>query len=154
MPDVTDALLHRMVRTIIDEVHREQVILFGSRGRGDAREDSDVDLLVVESEPFGGGRRSRFTEAVRLHRALAGTPVARDILVYSREEMERWRGSRNHVTARALREGRQSVRRPVPVRGASGGRRSDSTARRSRGRSRPCAERSSACLRLPESPAR
>ena len=35
---VTDALLDRMVQAIVDEVDPEQVILFGSRGRGDARE--------------------------------------------------------------------------------------------------------------------
>ena len=53
MPDVTDAILDRMIRTIVDEVDPEQVILFGSRARGDARSDSDIDLLIIESEPFG-----------------------------------------------------------------------------------------------------
>ena len=47
MIHVTDALLDRMVRAIVAEVDPEQVILFGSRARGDAREDSDVDLIVV-----------------------------------------------------------------------------------------------------------
>ncbi|MGE5557663.1 MAG: hypothetical protein ACM3WV_03515 [Bacillota bacterium] len=32
--------------------------------------------------------------------------TAKDILVYSREEVERWRSARNHIIARALREGR------------------------------------------------
>ena len=105
MPDVSDALLDRMIRAIVDEVDPEQVILFGSRARGDARPDSDIDLLIIESEPFGGGRSSR-AERVRLNHALAATPVATDLLVYSREEIERWRGSLNHVAARALREGR------------------------------------------------
>lgn len=105
MPDVTDALLDRMMRTIVDEVDPEQVILFGSRARGDARPDSDIDLLVIESEPFGNGR-SRHAEEVRLNRGLPATAVATDILVYSRADIERWRGSLNHVAARALREGR------------------------------------------------
>ena len=105
MPDVTQALLDRMIRTIVDEVDPEQVILFGSRARGDARPDSDIDLLVIESEPFGDGRSSH-AEEVRIGRALPATRVARDILVYSRDEIERWRGSLNHVAARALREGR------------------------------------------------
>ena len=105
MPDLGDALLDRMIRTLVAEADPEQVILFGSRARGDARPDSDVDLLVVESEPFGAGR-CRHAETVRLCQALPATPVARDILVYSRDEIERWRGSLNHVAARALREGR------------------------------------------------
>ena len=105
MADLTDALLDRMIRTIVDEVAPEQVILFGSRARGDARPDSDVDLLIIESEPFGDGRNSH-AESVRLDRALRATPATTDILVYSRDEIERWRGSLNHVAARALREGR------------------------------------------------
>ena len=36
---VTDSLLSDMVRAIVAEVDPEQVILFGSRARGDARED-------------------------------------------------------------------------------------------------------------------
>ncbi len=105
MLDIDDALLDRMIRTIVDEVDPEQVILFGSRARGDARPDSDVDLLVIESEPFGAGR-SRHAEEVRINRTLPATPVARDILVYSREDIDQWRGSLNHVAARAMREGR------------------------------------------------
>ena len=105
MPDLGDALLDRMIRTLVAEADPEQVVLFGSRARGDARPDSDVDLLIVESEPFGPGR-SRHAETLRLARALPETPVDRDLLVYSRDEIERWRGSLNHVAARALREGR------------------------------------------------
>ncbi|MDD2201334.1 MAG: nucleotidyltransferase domain-containing protein [Firmicutes bacterium] len=35
----------------------------------------------------------------------AGPDSDVDILVYSREEVDRWRDSRNHVIGRALREG-------------------------------------------------
>ncbi|MDD9986487.1 MAG: nucleotidyltransferase domain-containing protein [Spirochaetaceae bacterium] len=101
---VTDDLLGRMVRAIVDEVDPEQVILFGSRARGDAREDSDVDLIVVEAEPFGP-QRPRHGEMVRLYHAVAGFPVAADLLVYSTEDVDYWRDSLNHVLARALREG-------------------------------------------------
>ena len=110
-PQVTDDLLSDMVRAIVAEVDPEQVILFGSRARGDARKDSDVDLVVVESAPFGK-ERSRRREAVRLWRALSGLGVAKDILVYSRDEVEYWRDSLNHVLARALREGRVLYERP------------------------------------------
>lgn len=46
-------VLQEMVNVIIAEVDPEQIILFGSRARGEARPDSDVDLLVIEREPFG-----------------------------------------------------------------------------------------------------
>ncbi|MDE3256975.1 MAG: nucleotidyltransferase domain-containing protein [Gemmatimonadota bacterium] len=105
MKQITDALIDRMVRAIVDEVGPELVILFGSRGRGDERQDSDVDLVVVEAEPFGP-KRSRHIEMVRLYHAVAGFPVAADVPVYSRDDVDYWRDSLNHVLARALREGK------------------------------------------------
>ena len=42
----------------------------------------------------------------RLYKALAGFVIPADILVYSREDVEYWRDSLNHVLARALREGK------------------------------------------------
>ena len=111
MSPVTDALLDQMVQAIVAEVDPEQVILFGSRARGDAREDSDVDLVVVEAEPFGP-ERSRRRELVRLYHALVEFPVSADILVYSHDDVDYWRDSLNHVLARALREGKVLYERP------------------------------------------
>lgn len=105
MTQVTEAVLDRMVRAIVDEADPEQIILFGSRARGDQRRDSDVDLIVVEAEPFGP-ERSRHQEMVRLYHAITGSGVSTDLLVFSREDVEYWRDSLNHVLARALREGR------------------------------------------------
>ena len=100
-----DTLMNRMVRAIVDEVDPEQVILFGSRARGDERENSDIDLIVVEAKPFGP-ERSRHREMVRLYHVLARFPVATDVLVFSHEDVDYWRDSLNHVLARALREGK------------------------------------------------
>ena len=111
MISVTERLLGEMVQAIVAEVDPEQVILFGSRARGDERESSDIDLVVVEAEPFGP-RRSRHKELVRLYHALAGFRVPADVLVYSHEDIDYWRDSLNHVLARALREGRVLYERP------------------------------------------
>lgn len=110
-PVAVDQILPKMVETIVTEVDPEQVILFGSHARGDASEDSDIDLIVVETGPFDKNR-DRGAEAVRLWRALAGFAVSKDILVYIRDEVEYWRDSLNHVLARALREGRVLYERP------------------------------------------
>lgn len=42
--------IHGLLATIIERCHPEQVWLFGSRARGDARLGSDWDLLVVVSD--------------------------------------------------------------------------------------------------------
>ena len=111
MTQVDDALLQRMTAAIVEAADPERVILFGSRARGDAGVDSDIDLVVVEAEPFGPDR-DRGAEETRLWRALAKFHVPKDILVYSLDEAEHWRGSLNHVLARALREGRVLYERP------------------------------------------
>ncbi|MCY3767724.1 MAG: nucleotidyltransferase domain-containing protein [Gemmatimonadetes bacterium] len=111
MTQVTDALLEEMVRTIVDEADPEQVILFGSHARGNATSDSDVDLLVIKSESFENNEL-KYNEGIRLYNALSHFNVPKDILVYSRERVEYWRDSLNHVVARALREGRVLYGRP------------------------------------------
>ena len=105
MQEVTDAIIGQMVQTLVEEADPEQVILFGSQARGDSRERSDVDLIVVEAEPFGP-ERSRHKEMVRLRQVLRPFRVPVDVLVYSQEDVDYWRDSLNYVLARALREGR------------------------------------------------
>ncbi len=98
-------VLRQMVDIIVREADPEAIILFGSRARGEAGPDSDVDLLIIEREPFGPGR-SRIKELARLYHALRYMPASKDLLVYSREEFERWKEALNHVVANAAREGR------------------------------------------------
>ncbi len=105
MHEVTSNTLGEMVQAIVKTVHPEQIILFGSRGRGEAGPASDVDLLVVETSPFTAGH-SRLKELARLERALYPSAVSTDILLFSRKEIEHWRTSLNHVISRALREGK------------------------------------------------
>jgi len=74
-----------MVELIVKRFHPEKVILFGSHARGEARPDSDVDLLVVM--PVSGSKREKAIEvAVALH----GIRVPKDIIVTTPEEF-RWR---------------------------------------------------------------
>ena len=106
-----EALLQQMIDTIVREASPEAIILFGSRARGDARPDSDIDLLIVETEPFSP-QRSRRKEAARLYIALKGLAISKDLLLYSRDEFEHWKNSMNHVVGRAVREGKVLHGRP------------------------------------------
>jgi uncharacterized protein len=102
---IDEDLVQEMAQVIVREVAPQQIIVFGSWAKGTAGPDSDVDLMVIEAAPFGPGRDRR-REMVRIWRALARFAVPKDILVYSRHEVEQWRGALNHVIAKALREGK------------------------------------------------
>lgn len=100
----SETLLQEVVDATVRAVDPERIILFGSRARGDTRPDSDLDLLVVEEESFSP-QRSRQMELKRIRRALWRFKVPIDVLIYSRDEVDEWRGSPNHVIGRSLREG-------------------------------------------------
>ena len=79
----------------------EQIVLFGSQARGDADDGSDVDFLVIERNV-----ENRAHEMVRLRRVLRPLRVAADVLVYSRDEVNRWGQQPGTALYWALREGR------------------------------------------------
>jgi predicted nucleotidyltransferase len=96
--------LRRMVDAIVDEVDPSQIVLFGSQARGDATAASDVDLLIIVEESFQNGR-SRMEMMTQLWQALSDVRGPKDLLVYSRDDVEKWKDTSNHVVARTLREG-------------------------------------------------
>lgn len=97
--------IDQIVARLVIEADPEAIILFGSQAKGTAGHDSDVDLLVIEQEPFSK-ERSRWRESTRLQMALREFDISTDILLYSRDEFDSWKSSINHVIGRASREGR------------------------------------------------
>ena len=82
---ITQALIRRIVKRIVQQFDPEQVILFGSQARGDAGPDSDVDLLVVMDV-----KGSRLEKGLEIHLALHEFLVPMDILVTTPEDFA-WR---------------------------------------------------------------
>ena len=96
-------ILQELVRRIVEASGAEKIVLFGSRARESHRPDSDIDLLVIQqsTEP-------RYRRAVPIYRALASMPVEVDtqVIVYTPEEVEQWRGASAAFVTTALREGK------------------------------------------------
>jgi predicted nucleotidyltransferase len=78
-----------------------RVILFGSRARGDAALDSDVDFLVVERDV-----EDRFDESVRLARLAGELRVPADVVVVSEKQVKEWGDVQGTMLHDALAEGR------------------------------------------------
>ncbi len=77
--DALDEIVHRIVQA----VHPEQILLFGSQAWGQPNEESDIDLLVVigaSSDP--GYRRAR-----EVYRSLRGIRLPIEVVVRTRDEM-------------------------------------------------------------------
>jgi predicted nucleotidyltransferase len=99
---VRDPVLAEIVRRLVEAYQPERVYLFGSKAREDAGPDSDYDLLIVVSDNAPAERCNSDLG----YRALRGTGIGADIVVWKRSDFER----RKHVVcslpATVVREGR------------------------------------------------
>jgi predicted nucleotidyltransferase len=77
-----------------------RLIVFGSQARDDARQDSDIDLLVIEPEVD-----DRFEEMARLSTLLGRRLIPADVIVMSAEAFEVQKEVINTLAWRAAREG-------------------------------------------------
>ena len=111
MASPSEQLVKQMVQAIVEEVGPRQIYLFGSLATGSRKADSDVDLLIVEDRRFGPDH-NRWSELKRIRRVLRRFRIPKDILVYSRDEFEKWEDSVNHVVAHAVKEGKLLYERP------------------------------------------
>lgn len=89
------------VERLVEVAHPKQIILFGSRGRGDADDRSDVDLLVIKAHVA-----DRYEELIELDHALAGIIMPVDILLVSEAEFEERSSQPGTVERAARQEGR------------------------------------------------
>jgi predicted nucleotidyltransferase len=83
----------------------EEACGYGSRARGTAGPESDIDLLIMAPDAWLEGR-NRFEVLNQLWGLLARADVSLDLLLYSERECEERRQWRTHVIGRAFREGR------------------------------------------------
>ena len=101
MVHVDENVLRDIVRRLVAAIDPDRIILFGSRARGDAKPDSDVDLLLIKASNEPPHRR-----VIKAYRALMGIGIPKDILWRTPEEIANWAAVPTYVTTAALREGR------------------------------------------------
>ncbi len=97
----SDDFVRDIIRRIVQTARPEKVILFGSRARGDARPDSDFDILVIQQSPEPGYRRD-----AAIYLALAGLNAPVDVITYTPEEVTDWSAVPTAFITTALREGK------------------------------------------------
>ncbi len=103
MKTLDKGLLDIATQRLVAEFQPEQVWLYVSHAWGNPHDDSDVDLLVVvpqsDETPI---RRSQ-----RAHRCLRGLRMPKDVLVETRQEVERVKGLKTSLENIILSRGRK-----------------------------------------------
>ena len=110
-PSLSKALLDEIIRRVVEVAQPEQIILFGSAARGDMTDDSDADLLVVVDQVD----HSRRLEG-EIYMNLIGVRVPVDVIVVTRDDVQRYKDKVGTIIRPALREGvvvYDAVARPV-----------------------------------------
>lgn len=99
---LTQAAINEAVQRVAAAAHEPlKVIVFGSYGRGDANEGSDLDVLVVEREIPDYAQ-----EYLRLHSALDALGIGVDLLLFTLTEFEQQRDWWTTPVYWAAREGK------------------------------------------------
>ena len=84
---VNEALLQQMAAEIREEMPEAEVRLFGSHARGDARPDSDIDLLITVTDDWLA-QHNRFEVLDRLRWRLSQPRRPVDLLLFPRSQAE------------------------------------------------------------------
>jgi len=96
-------LLDTAVQRLKAEFQPDQIFLYGSHAWGTPHDDSDVDLLVIVPE----SSEPPIRRAQRAHRCLRGLRLPKDILVETRQEVDRVKHLRASLENAILSRGRR-----------------------------------------------
>lgn len=98
---VDDQDIGRVATQLGTAANATQVILFGSYARGEVKEHSDVDLMIIAESDLPRFKRSR-----ELYKLLRPYPFAMDLVVYTPQEIEKGKKSPLSFVSTVLREGK------------------------------------------------
>lgn len=103
MKVLDDNLLQKATQRLVAEFQPEQIWLSGSHAWGMPDEDSDVDLMVIV--PSSDERSLKRMQ--RAHCCLRGIGFAKDVLVPTRAQVDRYKHLRASLFHQVLAKGRK-----------------------------------------------
>ena len=96
-----------IIKRIVEAFHPRRIVMFGSRARGEAHPDSDLDLMVEMESDLSPPRRAMAIDALF---GLRGWSM--DVLVYTPSEVEQQRRYRNSLLRIIEAEGKVLYEQP------------------------------------------
>lgn len=104
-PGLDPVALHAALERLLALGGVQALVVFGSRARGEARPDSDLDLAVIlKDAQLSPERKLELWRCCR--QAIGALGVGVDLVVVGSADAERLSGSRWHVLGDVAREGR------------------------------------------------
>jgi len=92
-----------IIKNTVHEIFPDaQVMLFGSRARGDFRPDSDYDILVITSKEMISENKMSYRTNIRKN--LLSHKIFSDILIQSKSEISAKRRLTGHIIEKILDE--------------------------------------------------
>jgi len=88
---------------MLQGINYKEIILFGSRARGDYSEKSDYDILIVMKNILTIREKMELSSLLR--KKLAKEEIDADIIVKSKEELNYYRTKIGSVVREVLKEG-------------------------------------------------
>jgi hypothetical protein len=119
MKQVSSELLDEIVGRLVQGLHPEKIILFGSQAYGEPTEASDLDLLVVVAESDEPPHR----RAQTAYGCVGAIGVSKDLLVWTREEFEKQARVVTSLARRVKERGKvlYTLYCPIPLSGRCAG---------------------------------
>ena len=104
---ISEENIKKIVDKLVETAKPQKIYLFGSYARGDAREKSDLDFLVVERRLI-----NKRKEMVRLHDAIRSMRLPVDILVAGESHFNEWSKIPGTIINRVITEGKLYYEKP------------------------------------------
>jgi predicted nucleotidyltransferase len=99
--------IDEIVDRIVAAFHPRRIVMFGSRARGEAGSESDLDLMVEMDTPLRPVER-----AIAVDRLFGLRDWAMDVVVFTPDEVERSKNTVGTLTYTVVREGKTLYEEP------------------------------------------
>jgi predicted nucleotidyltransferase len=96
--------IHHTIKSLVNSfLPNAQVLLFGSRARGEFSSDSDYDLLIVTNETFAPRVKMNWESKIR--KALVNKlNLPFDVIIQSKKEVAQKKDLLGHIVYYAMKE--------------------------------------------------
>lgn len=102
MQTLSQELLEQVTHELVEALHPEQIVLFGSHAWGTPHQDSDLDLFIV----MPGETEITMELKVKAHAALSGMGFPKDIVLSNHSNVQRMKFVKASLTHEILSKGK------------------------------------------------